>query len=299
MKKNNLIEPEISIIQINYKPNTNDPGRVFRSMAGLIEAFVALDRDLAHSIAISIEPEVFLERVEAGSIRAILRTVLHHLPDESLLKLDWKPLLGQFLVKGKHLLLRWTDGRPQIQSREEVIELQQDLVRLAPPILLNNLLPPAAVPVERLLWDMEAISRGVQGLQADDTAMFISVEEETRIETGLRLSQTDIEALLTQEVTTTTTELPLLVKKPDYLGNSRWEFRFGDHAIEAKISDEAWLNLFRNGAIVLKPGDALRARVRTEISRGFENNVVTTRYEVLEVLDVLHGSGGDQGLLIQ
>jgi hypothetical protein len=27
----------------------------------------------------------------------------------------------------------------------------------------------------------------------------------------------------------------LLVKKPDYLGNSRWEFRLDDRAIEAKV----------------------------------------------------------------
>ena len=34
----------------------------------------------------------------------------------------------------------------------------------------------------------------------------------------------------------------LAVKKPDYLGTSKWELRFGKRAIAAKIEDEGWLS---------------------------------------------------------
>jgi len=288
------LPPDLTVIQIDYQPGTPDPGRVFRSMAALIEAFHNLDRDLARAVIVAVEPEVLLERVEAGSIRAVLRTVLRQIDDDALRGLDWKPLIGQYLVAGKHRLLQWLDGRHGIHNRAEVVELQRELVDLAPHSIEDRLLPPAEVPLERLLADIEQISVAVVELKGDDAAYFVSAGDTTRIETGIRLTSDEIELLLTQETVSSDTELVLLVKKPDYLGNSRWEFKLGDHPIEAKMVDEPWLERFRRGDVVLRPGDALRALVNTEVSRGFERNIVAIRYEVLQVREIISGGGEEQ-----
>ncbi len=289
--------PDLTVIQIDYEPGTPDPGRVFRSMAALIEAFHDLDRDLARAVAVSVEPELLLERVEAGSIRAVLRTVLRQIDDDSLKNLDWKPLIGQYLVAGKHRLLKWLDGRHTIQTRAEVVDLQRELVALAPHSVQDRLLPPADVPLDRLLADIERISAGVAELRAQDSAYYVSATEATRVETGIRFTSDEIELLLTQETATSDAELVLLVKKPDYLGQSRWEFKLDEHPIEAKMLDDAWLNRFRSGDVVLRPGDALKALVRTQISRGFEGNVVAIRYEVLQVRQIISGGSEEQELL--
>jgi hypothetical protein len=293
-----LINDDVIAIQINYPPATPDPGRIFRSMAGLIEAFILIDRDLAQSVSVTAEPRLLLERIEAGSVRAVLRTLLLQIDDEGLKNLDWKPLIGQYLVRGKHALLKFLDGRPRIESRTEVLGLREDLQSLAPADAEGALLPPAPIPLDRLLSDMEALSRAVVELRDDDSAVFISRIEETRIETRLRLTQDDIEFLLTQETTRTEHELVLLVKKPDYLGNSMWEFRYNDRGIEAKMLDHGWLERFRHGEIVLQPGDALRAIVRTETAHGFEGHDVATHYFILRVLGVVRGGGGHQGDLL-
>jgi hypothetical protein len=65
-----------------------DPSRVFRAMAGLIDASYQLDRQLAHTLATPIEPQVVLERVEAGSIKAYIRTLLVQEDNEALRTLD-------------------------------------------------------------------------------------------------------------------------------------------------------------------------------------------------------------------
>jgi hypothetical protein len=92
--------------------------------------------------------------------------------------------------------------------------------------------------------------------------------------------------------------MTLLVKKPDYLGQSRWEFRQDDHPLEAKIVDLEWLERFQDGRVVLKPGDALKAIVKTEVARGFEGNVVDARHEVTKVLAVVPIAPGEQGTLL-
>jgi hypothetical protein len=143
------LDTDVTIIQVDYEPGTPDPGRVFRSMAELIEAFRSIDRDLARAVSVSVHAEVLLEKIEAGSIRAFIRTVLQHLDDEALRDLNWKRIVGQYLVLGKHAILRSLDDKDNIGSRAEIIELQQEIARLAPQPP-QELLPAGTVPVERL-----------------------------------------------------------------------------------------------------------------------------------------------------
>lgn len=291
------LESDLTIVQVDYEPGTPDPGRVFRSMAELIEAFHAIDRDLARAVSVSVHAEVLLERVEAGSIKAFIRTVLQHVDDDALKNLDWKPLVGQYLVRSKHAILRWLDGKDRIGSRMEVIELQEEIARLAP-AAPRELLPAGTVPIERLLADVQLISIGVAELRPEDSASLISAIDVTPVEKRIRVTDDDITQLLTQETTSTEAPMTLLVKKPDYLGNSKWEFKHVDHALEARIADLEWLARFQNGQVDLKPGDALNAIVKSEIARGFEGNIVETRHEVLKVLAVVPSAAGEQETLL-
>jgi hypothetical protein len=291
------LEPDTTIIEVDYQAGTTDPGRVFRSMAALIEAFNAIDRDLARAVSVSVYPEVLLERVEAGSVRAFLRTVLRHVDDDALKNLDWKPLVGQYLVKSKHAILRWLDGKDKIGSRTEVLELQREIAQLAP-AAPHELLPAGTVPIDRLLEDVQSISIGVSELRHEDSAILISAIDVTPVEKRIRVTDDDIAQLLTQETTSTEAPMTLLVKKPDYLGNSKWEFKHGDNAIEARIVDLEWLARFQSGQVDLKPGDALNAIVTSEMALGFEGNLVEARHEIVKVLGVVPSDSGDQESLI-
>jgi hypothetical protein len=265
-------------------------------MAELIEAFRAIDRDLARAVSVAVHAEVLLERVEAGSVKAFIRTLLQHVDDEALKNLEWKPLVGVYLVRAKHAILRWLDGRDKIGSRAEVVELQQEIAELAP-VVPQELLPAGTVPLDRLLEDMQLISIAVAELRPEDSAALVSVVDVTPIEKRIRITSEDIAQLLTQETISSETIMTLLVKKPDYLGNSKWEFKHGDHALDARIADLDWLARFQSGEVDLKPGDALQAIVRTEVAVGFEGNNVDTRHEVLKVLAVVPGTTSEQDTL--
>ncbi len=289
-------EEGLAFIEINYPPETDDPARVFRSMAKLIDAFHQIDRDLAHAVGSGFEPVLLLERVEAGSLRAWLRTVVRQLDDDALKNLNWKPLIGQYLVRGKHRVLRWLDGKEAIQSRADILQLQGSLVEVTPPEDAEVLLIEPITPAQ-LLNDIKLLTEATQDLRPSDSVRYVSEQEETQLPTDLRLSSDDVEKLLTDEVVESKNRTLLLIKKPDYLGNSRWEFRLGNRMIEARILDEPWLRRFREGHIPLRPGDSLDAELNSELLRGFEGNVVGTRYSVEYVHDVIHDSADVQGNL--
>lgn len=267
-------------------------------MAMLIEALHATDRDFASVLGVEIRPTLILERVEAGSIRAILRTIINGLPDESLQHLDWKPLVGQYLVRAKQRMLAWLADNPSIRTREDLSGLQKAVIADVPGFEPGQLFLPSPVPAERLLSDVKRISEAMEQLSSADQVSFEAAGTSTPISPDVRISSEQIEVLLTQESRTSDVELILLVKRPDYLGRSRWEFRHEDHVLEAKIVDDDWLERFRDGVVVLRPGDALRARVRSEVHIGFEGQIVGARHTVLEVLEVVRGTQIDQGDLL-
>jgi hypothetical protein len=235
----------------------------------LLKRLVRSIVDLARAVAPDLDVQLLLERVSEGSIRCFFRILLEQLDDEALRTLDWKPFVGQYLVKAKHALLRWLQERDRILTRDEVIELQEILAQLAPSELGLGLLPPGTIPLENLLADIQAISQGVRELRGTDAAVVISRFDKTAINKSLSLTDDDVARLLIKDKITGEDELVLPVKKPDYLGRSMWEFRLGAHNIEAKICDDEWLARFQRGDIPLAPGDAIKAVVRTEISRGF------------------------------
>ena len=80
----------------------------------------------------------------------------------------------------------------------------------------------------------------------------------------------------------------LKVKKPDFLGNSQWDFKFDNRTITARILDEKWLEDFRNGVFLIQPNDAILAKVIIEVHYGFDNDVVSTTYKIVSVDEVIH-----------
>jgi len=79
----------------------------------------------------------------------------------------------------------------------------------------------------------------------------------------------------------------LKVKKPDYLGESMWDFKHGDRAIQAKIIDMDWLSDFHLRKYDIRPGDSLRAVLETQIKYGFSGEVIAVHNFIVAVKEII------------
>ena len=145
--------------------------------------------------------------------------------------------------------------------------------------------PPSPKALLDAVRDFEAVK---SQLVPGDRATYIPRDgEPLDINLTMRWNLDEIEAMAVKEtITFPVAPLILAVKKPDYLGDSKWELRHGKRTVSAKIEDEDWLRRFQRREIDVRPGDALRCDVRIEHLYGHDNELLTERYTIVQ------GSGG-------
>ncbi len=274
-------------LKIDFVPGEGDPTRAFKAMSGLIESFQSLDSHLLSSFDVSLSTSLVLDEVEAGSIKARLRDIVEGMPDEALKNLEWKKIIGHFLLKGKYIVLDWLKERNEIASRDDVRVLENRLQEAAEETDIK-LLPAYASPnAERLLSDIHSIQESLCYLDEEDIASYEYDGKSVSLNKELNISNEVVREVLTKEVVKSSGERVLKVKKPDYLGSSKWQFKYDGRAIEAKITDSEWLGTFQSRKEDVRPGDSLRVLLYEEISYGYDGEVVHRHYEIEKVYEVI------------
>lgn len=222
-------------LEIDFeKGSSGKPSRVFEAMAGLINSVQVLDMSLAQAIDARIRPELLLQEIEVGSLKSWLRNRIIEIDDEALKKLDFKKIIGGYLAKAKYRILERLKDKDSLDE-PNIKALQAELEQLAEETSVRKI-PSYGVVRSRVLtefWIETSESTAVLG--EHDVAKYISAAGQVVLPKGCVLPDEIKEELLTQEISTSETVLLLKVKKPDYLGQSRWLFHHDGHPIEASM----------------------------------------------------------------
>lgn len=282
------------VLKIDFEKDTARPSRVFRAMSELIEGFQSLDNNLVQTFPVKVSPVLMLEDIQIGSLRTVMKNVLTGIEDEALKNLEWKKMIGGFLVQGKHAVLQWIEQREQIESRKALEELAQKLRLLAEGTKILHLPHYSPPPLPLLIKDLAMIGEATSYLGPNDVATYESEGETSAFNKKFHVDAEFAEELLTDETISNRSEVLLRVKKPDYLGESMWDFVHAGHAIRAKIEDHDWLVQFQFQRIQVLPGDALRVQLETTTHHGADGSEIMTYYRILRVLAVKRASNGTQ-----
>jgi hypothetical protein len=278
-------------IEIDFQKGIGSPSRVFRAMTDLIETFQSIDKALVDSIDTKIEPIVVIEDIETGSLKTWLAYKisygLREIDDDALKNIDWKKQVGKYLVKAKYIVLNYIENKTEIKSLNEIKELETKLLKSAEETDIIHFPSYAPVQRQRLLPNLNQLNKALGHLTKNDKAIYISSENSIEMNAEFNVTPEKLEELLTHETLKSKSEMILKVKKPDYLGESMWEFRFGTHPLEAKIIDINWLKDFQNREKDVRPGDSLRVIVETSVRYGYDNEVVGVHYDIIEVKEII------------
>ena len=273
-------------IYIDFEPSSENPERIFQAADEVIKSLRELDRILCKAVDSNIEPIMLLEEIQTGSLKVWLRNKLEIVDVDSLKNLDWRSIVGKFLVESKYAVIEWTNKNPEDVSNIE--NLQKDVVKLAEETGVRKLPFYGEINTNDITNISKNINKAKALLSESDKMKYLTKDDEIEFNLGLQIDTDNIQELLTKEtIASDSSELILVVKKPDYLGASKWDFKHGTKTISASIDDSDWLNEFQSRKIDVRPGDALRCSVRIEVNYGFDNEVLSENFTIKSVVEVL------------
>jgi hypothetical protein len=285
------------IIKFDFNKDSRKSSHVFRIMSEILDSFNILDRAFISTINSKLEPIIMLEDIEKGSLLTRLKYILDVVPDSAIENLDWKKLVGYFLIKAKYIIIDFINKRESICSSTEIELLEYELTQLSENIQHNELTIPGSIDRPKLLTGISKISDAIAQIEENEEVTYMVDNNEIAFNLSFSFNASQIEDLLTVETITSTSEMILKIKKPDYLGDSKWEFRHRKEAINANITDNEWIAKFRNREITLKPGDSIRASVNIEVKYDYDREVSAINYNITKVLEVIYSKPNVQNNL--
>lgn len=293
MMQNKLIKTDFAI-KINFDKGSENPSRIFETMSSLIKAFQEFDKDLLKSIDTKIEPVLLLEDVETSSLKTWLTSVIKGVPNGTIKELDWEKSVKEFLSKSKYILLSGIEGKDILSDPKIIDDIIKSINEEAKNTDIKSFPDYSPVPPNKIVQSIDLINKSLLNLSKTDNVTLITEHGSAMFNHGFNFSKEDMEDLITKERHDFESTMILKVKKPDYLGQSMWDFKHGAKLIPAKILDGKWLNEFQERKVDIRPGDSLRARVKTTLKYGYDASLVGQSYEILEINDVIRFDKGTQ-----
>lgn len=284
-----FMQPDSDIvIKIGFV-DTGSAARVFDIAAGLIRSFEDLDRTLISTIDTKITTELILEDIEKSSLKIFLRNVLQATDDQALQDLNWKKQVGTYLLKSKHVALEWLDRKIDDDEPAGIEDLTENIRKLAQETDVRRLPDYPPLNPSRVAQPLDQIQR-IKGRFKEGEDLTITLD---KTEYSVDLSSTwipsehmadsDVEQELSNE-----SDMVLIIRKPDFLGNTQWQFRHGKKSYNAPIEDTEWLDEFHKGDHALKPGDALRVRMRFNHKYDTKGDLIESSEKIVKVIGVIH-----------
>lgn len=286
-----MVEPVIAeSFDLNFYFQTQkSPITAFDKLKDIFQAFSAIDKVYLSSIDSSLVSGYVLQGLEFGSIKSKIAQLIREIPDEAIKELEWKKVIGHFLVKAKYLILKHLEGEKQIDSAVDLASLAKKIEVEKSKILGANKYIINEINTYSLLFVMEPFVNIASQLNDDERIEYVSPAGKANVTNALTFNRAKILwELGDKQFESETTEI-LKIKKIDFLSNnSLWSFKRDNKPIDAKVVDQEWLNRYHAREYPLMPEDSLKVKLKTTYTNRSDGTVVKPTYEVIKVLEIIY-----------
>jgi hypothetical protein len=280
-------------IKLEFSPNTEDPSRLFRSFASLIDGISQYDSFIAQTAHSSVSNKIILNDIEKGSLIAKLYNSLIINESEKIDTIKDDKSIASYIDKSRVLGLRFIEA--ESSNIEDLEKLANDIEKIADETGIKNTFHYSPPNILELAKSINVVAQSSNKL-TDEENFQISSEEESGItitKDSKLINIEEVENALTEQTIENTTTHFYKIKKPDFLGDSAWEFKQGNKSPKAKILDKKWLDKFLTGKEVVVPGDSLQVNVKAVHKYNKNGYLISEKIEIIEVISVIHNRSNE------
>ena len=283
-------------LTFSFPPKTRNPQRLLKAAWAYIDALQSLDALIVSTVDSKIRPAFVLEELEAGSLRFWMKQALEVLEDDALTRLDWKPQVCRYLVRAKYCFLELLAGKQALPSRDELEDLSRKIHQLAVQTDARRMPAYSSVKALELAREAEKISAALRPLEKGDAVTFQCDDGDAALTPALRVDQDQVNELFAETRISGVRKRVFSVRRPDFLGDAKWEFRYEGRTISAKITHQAWLEDYRAARFDIRPGDSLHVTAEEVFLFGKHSDVIREDYAISEVHAIVRQR--EQGMLM-
>jgi hypothetical protein len=275
-------------IRLAFERNTENPSRLFKSFADMIDGINSLDHIIAESVNTKVKSKIVLDDIEKGSLIGRFWNELvvsedgqiDNSPDE----VDIEEYIEasraesfKFLAEKKHSVKDLENLKETITDIAEAKDLPKSLNYAEPDTL-------------KLAEAVNKINESTEKLSKTESFELKSPNNEVKdIKSGVtKINIEEVEDALTSKEIINESVVFYLIKKPDFLSDSAWSFKHGTKSISVKILHYDWLTNFHSGSIPVVPGDSLQVRIKQILKYNRNGYLISEKTEIIEVIDVIH-----------
>jgi len=248
------------------------------------DAVEASYRALAGTGEVDFETVAVLEEVAKRSLsvwlrvkaRAAIDVVSDQGGDGSLLK---------FLARGTLAIVAWMDGSPTLQ----LADLQQAIRVLAWGTSITTTAHPVLPSSNELVNAISAWQKAKAAFDPGDWVHIFTNNGSAELDLSKRI-ESPRALLLARKLVNHSADMIFVVEMPDYQGTREWLLNHGDTRTIAYCDPGTLLDKFYKRELDIRPGDALRCKVDVETAYGPDHEVLTERYRIVQIVEVLPAS---------
>lgn len=239
----------------------------------LQEAVEASYRALAGPAPVQIETVAVLEEVGRRSVSLWLKVGAAGDDGASLLK---------FLARGTLAIIAWMDG----SSTHQLADLQQAIRVLAWGTSVTTSAQPVLPSSADLVSAVAAWQKARAGLGAGASVRISTNNGSADLDLTKAIPESRT-LLQARKLVNHSADMIFVVEMPDYQATRQWQLKHGETRTLAYCEPGTLLDKFYRRELDIRPGDALRCRVDFETSYGPDHEVLSERYRIVEILEVL------------
>ncbi len=291
------VEPSVEadiVLKIDYNEGSSSAAHAFEIAAELIRSMEQLDQVLTQSIHPQLSTALVVEDLQKSSLKIFLKSVLEDVPDEALKDANIKKLVGHYLLKSKYAAIRWLDKSDD--EPKQISDLTTEISEFAKETDLRHLPDYPPPNPSRLAQPLDRFQEAKKKFD-DNEELTITLgpdEYKVHLDRTWVPSETIKEEDGDRELTSEQDQY-LTIGRPDFFGETMWSFKHGKVTVRYRIADQDWLDNFRAGQYPIKPGDALRVRIRVKHTYDASGNLLESTEEIVRVYSIIEkGSGSDR-----
>ena len=209
-------------IKFDFDKGTRSPSEVFSKMSVLSDGFCSLDLICCEVIGYDLLAKQQLVGVEYASIRATILNILKSIDDKDIEDLNWKRIIGKILVKCKAKAVEFLENNHPA-TNNDLIEFQGEISEIINQSNIGRDLAFKPPKISKLARSLVLLNSASIETATDERILLIQDGRELKVLRNYVITEERRIEILTEEKHVFRDRATVLVKKPDYLGNSMWE----------------------------------------------------------------------------